>query len=55
MRYDQEIKNKIKNNQPLNKTELSLLYLAMISEPNKHFTSEQLKFDSNKPIEQICN
>ena len=55
-KYNQEIKNKVKNNQPLNKTELSLLYLAMISDPNTHLSSkEQLNFDSNKPIDQICN
>jgi hypothetical protein len=31
------------------------MYLAMISEPNKHFTQQQLKFDSNKPVDQICD
>ena len=53
-KYDQSIKNKVRNNQPLNKTELSLMYLAMIAEPNKHFTQQQLKFNSNEPIDQIC-
>lgn len=54
-KYDQTIKNKVKNNQPLDKTELSLMYLAMIAEPNKHLTQQQLKFDSNKPVDQICD
>ena len=54
-KYDQTIKNKVTNNQPLDKTELSLMYLAMISEPNKHFTQQQLKFDSSKPVDQICD
>jgi len=53
--YDKKIKNKIKNNQPLDKTDLCLMYLAMISEPNKHLTQQQLKFDSNKPVDQICD
>ena len=54
-KYDQTIKNKVANNQPLDKTELSLMYLAMISDSNTHLTSkEQLKFDSDKPVDQIC-
>ena len=31
------------------------MYLAMVSQPNKHLNQQQLIFDTNKPIDQICN
>lgn len=49
-----EIQEKIFKNAPLNKEELSLCYLEMVC--NKvNLSNEQLEFDSNRPIVQICN
>ena len=52
---------KIKNNQPLNKKELSLLYLNMISDnfimwvKVWQYSENQIKFEADKPLNQICN
>jgi len=51
-----EIWEKVSNNSPLDKKELSLCYLEMISQQYKtHLPEKQLKFDSNCPIDKICN
>jgi hypothetical protein len=49
---------KIRKNNPLNKKELSLIYLDMLS-GNSSFiptvlSKDQIRFEANKPINQIC-
>ena len=57
--YNKKISEKIMNNDPLNKKELSLIYLKMASE--WRFTWYPLSvesnsaFDADKPIDKICN
>ncbi len=57
---NQGIKNKVSNNEPLSKKELSLLYLEMISWCGGAFGQMQMipgdiKFDSRQSIDKMCN
>ena len=54
---ENNIIHKLNSNKPLNKQELSLIYIDMISNNFKQWEKfdNQLKFESNKPIDQIYN
>lgn len=53
----QDILKKVSENKPLNKKELSLIYLEMLADNFRvwKLSDDQLKFGSDKPIDQICN
>lgn len=56
--YNKKISEKVKKNTPLNKNELSLMYLKMVSDRTFNtlpMASNNFTFDVNKPIDQICN
>lgn len=56
--YNTKISEKVKKNVPLNKKELSLMYLKMVSDRAFNtlpIASNNFVFDANKPIDQICN
>ncbi len=58
---ESKILEKVNANKPLDKKELSLLYLNMISDNFImwvriwQLSAEEIKFEADKPIDQICN
>ena len=58
LEIQQNIRKKIRKNNPLNKKELSLIYLDMLCGDFSFIptvlSKDQIRFEANKPINQIC-